>query len=434
MENLSKEAILAGNALRISLMTFLAIFGIASSNPVSDGKVIGQDAAAGGSVANGSAVDLTGHAETSHRGAAVFAGNTVVNVSAGQNLDTVVANSPGSKVTFVLSAGTYVTNGLLPVGNSIQFIGRNPDRNTDNTIIKLARTSANHEVFKDSSGDYTPIDRFEIWNLTIDTDFQDRTDHAAVAAVYAVGSNILIGNCHILNYGVSKKGVECFPVYLDVQNPTANYQSQHVHIEHCKFTPASARNADGISCIMLPAQRQSGQSYVDAAVIDTTFDGQTDAGIIYYHCVTGGNQISGCTATLNAPKGFGAFWYEEPGSFLNSGQSSDDSSSDILIQGNTVTLGPNFRFLNLFWNPQPGAGDCRLGALTLDGNHVSVAPDGTSDFFFINGSGFPTNAVRSITLTNNVVTGNLRNFYYSASGQNPKLIRSGNKLNGTPLD
>ena len=63
-----------------------------------------------------------------------FPGNAVVNVPAGANIDSVTASGGSANVTYMLPAGTFITNGLLPAGNNVQYIGQNPDRNTDSTI------------------------------------------------------------------------------------------------------------------------------------------------------------------------------------------------------------------------------------------------------------------------------------------------------------
>jgi hypothetical protein len=364
--------------------------------------------------------------QTSGSEAPVFAGNTIVNVSARENLDTVVANAPSSNVTFRLAAGTYVTNGLLPAGNSLQFIGQNPDRNTDSTIIKLSNTSTSHQVFKDSSGSYTPIDKFELWNLTIDCDFQHRSDTGVMTALFAVGSDIFVSGVHVMNYGTNATGTEDFPIFLGVQPPTTGFTAQHVHVEHCRFSPATSRNTDGITCIILPTQ--PGQANQDSAVIDCTFDNPTDTGITYYHCISQVNLISGCAATLSR----GTFYYDEPGSWSHA---VDLSAVNTLIQNNTVTLGPGTsRFWNLLWNDS-FATTTFMGSHTLDSNRVTVSGS-RADFARIDHGvtdGEPTNPIKALTLTNNVVTGSLKHFWWNGTNRTIPLTKSGNTLNGNPV-
>ncbi len=176
---------------------------------------------------------------------------------------------------FHYAPGTYRTGGyrfrqLQSAGPNCKHYGAGIDQ----TILQLVGASdptADGVIFgSDVDG---VADGFEVQNMTLDCNAAGNPKFVnglgAVGAVDTQGSNILIQNVKVINFGTSHVGSECFVIFID---PAASFKWRsfdNIQVQNCVFTSPARGNKDGLTCVAITGD--SGVNLTNAAVVNSSF-------------------------------------------------------------------------------------------------------------------------------------------------------------------
>jgi hypothetical protein len=232
----------------------------------------------------------------------------------------------------------------------------------------------------------------QIRNLTIDS-------NVTGYGVSFTGNNILIDSIVDQDYAAPKSGIEHFEIYLiaTAENLPPSGTINHQVISNSAFTPATSGNVDGTSVITMGAGPVNGWTFTNCQVLNCTFNPPADSGTTYYHDITNANLVQGCTANLNTSIGIGEFYYNEPGSYDGLNSTPQNTTANMSIQNNTLTLGSNYAAVGFSYHSNG-----RLsGTVTVNGNTINQGGGSGGDVFHMNGSSFNNPALANLVITNN---------------------------------
>jgi hypothetical protein len=202
---------------------------------------------------------------------------------------------------FHYAAGTYKTTGWRyaarqTAGTNCKHYGAGIDQ----TIIQLvgpSDTTYDGVIF---GSDYdATADGFEIQNATLDCNALGNPKFVnglgAISAVNTQGSNILINNVKVINFGTSRQGCECFVVLID-PNPILAWRSfDNIRVENCLFTSPARGNKDGLTCVAIGGA--TGVKITNTAVVNSSFL-NLESDFLYSHAFYAqqctGNTVQGC--------------------------------------------------------------------------------------------------------------------------------------------
>jgi len=202
---------------------------------------------------------------------------------------------------FHYAPGTYRTNGWLfrqrqSAGPNCKHYGAGIDQ----TIIQLV--GANNSIYDGVifGEDFDAIsDGFEVQNMTLDCNAAGNpkfvNGQGAVGAVNTQGSNILIKDVKVINFGTSQVGTECFVVIIDPGSYFSWRSFDNVQVQNCVFTSPARGNKDGMSCVVLGGA--TGVNVTNTAVVNSSFL-NLDSDFLYSHAFYAeqctGNTVDGC--------------------------------------------------------------------------------------------------------------------------------------------
>jgi hypothetical protein len=204
-----------------------------------------------------------------------------------------------SNTTFHYAPGTYATTGwhyrraqtarpgCIHLGAGI-----------DQTIVQLvgATTAPDGVIF---AVDYDgTCDGFQVQNMTLDVNAPQNPMWSgatgAFGAINLQGNNVLISGCKIMNFGTSRPGAECFPVFIYPGVAFAGRTFNNIQVQNCTFTNPAKGNRDGLSgCVIgsdntvnLTNAAISGCSFLDIAS-DFTYSHAFSANLVQNNFVKG---------------------------------------------------------------------------------------------------------------------------------------------------
>jgi hypothetical protein len=202
---------------------------------------------------------------------------------------------------FNYAPGTYQTTGWRytarqTAGTNCKHYGAGIDQ----TIIQLvgANDPTEDGVIFGSDYDVT-ADGFEIQNATLDCNPAGNPKFVnglgAIGAVNTQGSNILISNVKVINFGTSCQGYECFVVLIDPGPVLAWRSFDNIRVENCLFTSPARGNKDGLSCVVIAGA--PGVTITNTAVVNSSFL-NLESDFLYSHAFYAqqctGNSVQGC--------------------------------------------------------------------------------------------------------------------------------------------
>jgi hypothetical protein len=212
---------------------------------------------------------------------------------------------------------------------------------------------------------------------------------APLGAINVQGNNILISGCKIINFGTSRPGAECFPVFIYPGPVFAGRTFNNIQVQNCIFTNPATGNRDGLSACVIGSDKTV--TLTNAAITGCSFlDIASD--FLYSHA------FSANLVQNNFVKGCITGFYREPEQVENAAMS---------VINNTfidVTVAAQINF-------HPGAG---FNSLTFSGNKVILHDQpntfsGAVQVVNYNATG-GVPVMQSLTMTNNQISG---------VGQNP---------------
>jgi hypothetical protein len=176
---------------------------------------------------------------------------------------------------FHYAVGTYQTTGYSfrtrkSAGTNCQHFGAGVDK----TVIQLVGAVGPTQDGIIFGSDYdATADGFGLQNLTLDCNALGNpkfTNHLGeIGAINTAGSNILIRNIKVINFGTSLRGVECFVLTI-IPGPALSYRSfDNIVVDSCIFTSPVQGNQDGLSCVTIAAN--SGVTLTNTSVTNCWF-------------------------------------------------------------------------------------------------------------------------------------------------------------------
>jgi hypothetical protein len=215
--------------------------------------------------------------------------------------DAVLAKYP-QNTTFLYWPGTFQTRGWFfrsrtSAGTNCKHIGAGVDQ----TIIQLVGSSDRNNgdgIIFGTDYDKT-CDGFEIHNLTLDCNAYGNPEFTnglgAVAAINISGSNILIQNVKIINFGSSAVHHECFVVYIYPSTPLKWRTFNNITVDNCTFTSPAAGNKEGMGCVTIASTADvtmTNTAVTNCWFINVTSDFPFSHAFYAQHCT--GNYVQGC--------------------------------------------------------------------------------------------------------------------------------------------
>jgi hypothetical protein len=308
--------------------------------------------------------------------------------SASAKFDALLARFTAN-TTFHYAPGTYPTTGwhyrrVRTASPGCIHLGAG----TDQTIIQLVGAAALPDgVIFGTDYDQT-CDGFQLQNLTLDVNASHNPmwsgSTGAFGAVNLQGNNVLISGCKIINFGTSRRGCECFPVFIYPGPAFAGRTFTNIQVQNCTFTNPVAGNRDGLSACVIGSDNTV--TLTNAAVTGCSFlDIESD--FTYSHA------FSANLVQNNFVKGCATGFYREPVQV---------EKPAMAVLNNTfidVTIAAQINF----------HANSGFGSLTFSGNKVVLRDQYNTYSAAVNvvntDSQGPLPVMQALTMTNNQVIG-----------------------------
>lgn len=205
-----------------------------------------------------------------------------------------------SNTTFHYAAGTYQTTGwhylrAQTAGPGCIHLGAGVDQ----TVVQLVGAVTLPDGIIFGVDYYRTCDGFQVQNMTLDVNATQNPMWSGATgsfgAISLQGNNILISNCKIINFGTSRAGCECFPVFIYPGPAFAGRTFTNIQVQNCTFTNPAVGNKDGLSACVIGSDNSV--TLTNAAITGCSFlDVESD--FTYSHAFSANlvqnNFVKGC--------------------------------------------------------------------------------------------------------------------------------------------